>query len=53
MPTIPIFAESYWFSRLISALRFRTSKLRHIDFDMVPDRIMGATSTSTPVIPVT
>ena len=52
MPTIPSFAKSYGFSRPISTLRFWTSKLRQLKiFQMVPDKIMGVTPTSTSVIP--
>ena len=52
MPTIPIFVESFCFSRPISALRSRTSKFRKITIlqaKMVPDKIMDVTLTYTPV----
>ena len=53
MPTIPIFAESFRFSRLISALRFWKSKFRKITIlqaKMVPDKIKDVTLTYTPVL---
>ena len=53
MPTIPIFAESFRFSRLISALRFRTSKFRKITIlqgKMVPDKMKDVTPTYAPFL---
>ena len=53
MLTIPIFAESFHFSRPNSALRFWTSKFRKISIlqaKMVPDKIKDVTPTYTPVL---
>ena len=53
MPTILIFAESYPFSRLISALQFRNVKITARNkLKMISDKITGVTPTSTPVIPI-
>ena len=52
MPTNPIFAESYRFSRLISALPFGMSKLRQITIlKWYQIKKPEVTPTSTQVIP--
>ena len=53
MPTILIFAESFGFSKPISALRFWTSKFRKIAIlqaKMVPDKIKDVNLTYTRVL---
>lgn len=45
MPAMPIFAESYWFSSLISDIEIMASK----DFKMVPDKIKEAAPPCTPM----
>ena len=53
MPTIPIFAELFRFSRPISALRFWTLKFRKITIlqeKSVPDQIKDVTLTYTPLL---
>ena len=43
MPTIQIFAEPYWFSKLIYTLQFWMSKFRRIAI-LLPDKIKGVYS---------
>ena len=52
MPTIPIFAEAYRFSRLITTLRFLTSKFRQIMI-LIQYQIKGVSPTVTLIYHIT